>query len=237
MVSPTENKNDRVIYDILCKILASPEKIKGVCEQSARRAARWSTPEHRELRTAQWIIHHYSNLTAAGGGASAIPGMIPGIGIVLSLFGAGALDAFLALKFEIEMTLALSHLAGFDITDAREHKIACLMACSALEDAYQEDKVPTIGRVLDLAISEYSTREMSKTLVKAFARAMMLLMAKKWSKFFPIVGIGIEMSVNKVLSAKLGRECWKAIVERRDRESAMVHPDHGDVFEGEIEDD
>ncbi len=208
-------KDARQVIAIIDKILASNESIIEVCNRCRKLAEKFSSENKVESRTAQLIIMHYSNLCAAGGGMSATGGLIPGVGIVLSLLGAGALDAFFAMKFELEMNLALTHLAGFDIANPYERKLAFLMACSALEDAYASDKEPTMANVIDIAMGEYSTRELSKTLTKAFVRVLMMIAAKKWVKFFPIVGIGIEASVNKVLSTRLGRECWRAIKLRR----------------------
>ena len=216
MVKKVDENDARQVIAVLEKILASNDSIKALCEKNKKIAQHLAKEDKVEKRTAQLIIMHYSNLCAAGGGASAIPGLIPGIGLIYTLLGTTALNSFLLLKFELEMSLALSHLAGFDIEDPRERKIAFLLACTALEDAYDEENEPSIGTVLDLAINEYSTRELSKTLVKAVARVMMMFLAKRWTRLFPFVGIGIEASVNKVLSAHLGRECWRAIRHRRD---------------------
>ena len=206
----------RQAIEILEKILQKNENIIKVVDKARKLAERTSSIENREFRTAQFVIMHYSNLCAAGGGASALTGLIPGVGTLLSVFGAGAVDGFLALKFELEMSLALAHLAGYDITDPRERKIAFLMACAGLEDAYNAEKDPTIKSVIDLAVSEYSTRELSKTLTKAFARALMFVTAKKWTRLFPIVGIAIGASINKVLTTKLGHSIWKTLNERKD---------------------
>ncbi|MBR4984822.1 MAG: hypothetical protein IKY83_03650 [Proteobacteria bacterium] len=210
-----QDESARQAIEILDKILQKDDAIIKVVKNAEKFAERTSKVENRENRTAQFIVMHYSNLCAAGGGASALTGLIPGLGTILSVFGAGAADAFLALKFELEMSLALAHLAGYDISDPRERKIAFLMACKGLEDAYNADKEPNIKSVIDLAVGEYSTRELSKTLTKAFARAIMFFAAKKWTRFFPIVGIAIGASINQVLTAKLGYSIWKSISIRK----------------------
>ncbi|MBQ9816843.1 MAG: hypothetical protein IJM59_05180 [Proteobacteria bacterium] len=215
----TKNITDddaREVIKILDKILAKKESIHAISEKARKFAQSAKTPEKQDKRAASLIIMHYSNLCAVGGGASAIPGIIPGVGLIYSLLGTGAVDAFLVLKFELEMSLALADYAGFDISDPRERKIAFLLACSALEEAYDVEKEPTLANILDLAISEYSSRELSKGLAKGLARALMLFASKRWTKFFPVIGIGIEASVNKVLSTRLGNECWRAIKHRRD---------------------
>lgn len=212
----SEDKSARQVLATLDKVLAKPATIIAVCERSAKIAERCSTPEKRLQRTAQLIIMHYSNLCAIGGGASGLPGMIPGIGLIYSLLGSVGIDAFLNLKFNIEMSLALSHLAGFDITDPRERKLAFILACAAIADAFEDDKDPSLARIIDIATNEYSTSELTKTLIKALARVIILFNAKKLTRFFPVISMGIEASINKAKSAKLGRECWKAYKLRRD---------------------
>ena len=204
------NDHARLMISALEKVLAKNDSIIAVCNRCAKLADRCANPDKRLQRTAQLVIMHYSNLCAAGGSASILPGFIPGLGLVYSLLGSGALDAFLALKFELEMSLALAHIAGFDISDPQERKLAFILACSALEDAYESDKEPSLANVIDLALNEYSSRELSKTLIKAVAKVLLLFNAKKLSRFFPVIGIGIEASVNKVLSSRLGSEGWKA---------------------------
>lgn len=209
------HENDaREAIRILDQIVASNDKIRMVVDKCMNLAEKAGKSENSRNRAAQLIIAHYSNLCAMSGGASGLPGMIPFVGPVLSIFGAGALDAVMQLKFEIEMVLALSVLAGRNIDDPKERKIAYLMACTSLEDAYNSSKEPTLKSIVDLALGEYSTRELTKTMVKAVARVIMMMTAKKWTKYFPIVGIMVGVSMNKILTEHTGRACWRVIKRR-----------------------
>ncbi len=201
---------------VLDKLVASNDSIKKVVDKAVLYAEKMTNDEHkREKYASRMIIMHYSNLVAAGGGASAIPGLIPFVGPILSIFGVAALDAIIALKFELEMTLALSHLAGFNIDDQRERKIDFLLVCTSLEEAYDYDKEPSLKDIIDLAMSEFSTRELSKTLAKTLARVIVMMSCKRLTRYIPLVGIVIGASVNKVLSARTGRECWRALKHRK----------------------
>ena len=201
---------------VLDKLVASNDSIKKVVEKAVLCAEKMTNDEHkREKYASRMIIMHYSNLVAAGGGASAIPGLIPFVGPILSIFGVAALDAIIALKFQLEMTLALSHLAGFNIDDQRERKIDFLLVCTSLEEAYDYDKEPSLKDIIDLAMSEFSTRELSKTLAKTLARVIVMMSCKRLTRYIPLVGIVIGASVNKVLSARTGRECWRALKHRK----------------------
>lgn len=205
----------REVIKVIDKLIASDEAIIKVCKRAQNYAEKLTAdPEKQQKYAANMIIMRYSDLTAVGGGASAIPGMIPFVGPIFSVFGVAALDAVVALKFELEMVLALSHLAGFDIADPKERKLGFLLVCASLEDAYDSEKEPSILQIVDLAMSEFSTRELSKTLAKTVARVIVMMSCKRLTRFIPVVGIAIGASVNKVLSAQTGRECWRALKHR-----------------------
>ena len=209
-------KDARQAIKILDQMVADSDKIRRVVARCKDLAEKAGKPENARNRAAQLIIAHYSNLCAASGGASGLPGLIPVIGTVFSIFGAGAVDAIMQLKFEIEMILALSVLAGRDIDDPKERKVAFLMACTSLEEAYETSDEPSLKSIVDLAMGEYSTRELSKSLVKAVARVIMMFAAKKWTRYFPVVGCLVGASMNKVLTEHTGRACWRVIRKRAD---------------------
>ena len=218
--SQSSEADARRVIRVVERLVADSDDIEAICEKARRAAASAPDELHRERRAVRYIIRHYSNLTALGGGASGLPGLLPVVGSVFSVFGAGALDAVLALKFELEMALALSSLAGFDIEEPKERKFAFLLACASLADAYAADKEPTLAQVVDIAMGEFSTREMSKSLIKMMARVIVMMTAKRMTRFVPFVSLAVGASVNKVMSAHTGFECWMALKRRRDAKKA-----------------
>ena len=205
---------------ILEKILASNDSIRKVVSRCEAAAVHFSKDKKtRERRVAHLIIGHYANLCALSGGASGIPALIPFVGSIYSIFGASTADAIAALKFEIEMALALTSFMGYDIDDPRERKLAIIMACAALEEAFHRDRPTTIFDIVDSAFAEYSTRQLSKTMAKLFARAILTLVAKRWTRLFPLVGIAIGGTVNALMSAHTGNGCYLALCRRRRRDA------------------
>lgn len=212
VMSEKHEEGARNVIKILDRILADNERIKTVAGRCGRAARRLGKPGSEMNRTANLVIAHYSNLCAVGGGASGLPGLIPVVGTVLSVFGTGAIDAIIALKFEIEMVLALFVVAGRDIDDPVERKIACLMACESLDGSFKSEREPDWKAIVDVAMSEYSTRELSKTFLKAISKAIFSISAKCSSKkYFPVVGIVVGASMNKVLTEHTGHACWRMI--------------------------
>lgn len=211
--------NEDKHIEILEKILASNDSIRKVVTKCEVAAVHFSNKKTRERRVAQLIIGHYSNLCALSGGASGIPALIPFVGTIYSIFGASTADAIAALKFEVEMSLALTSYMGYDIDDPRERKLAIITACAALEEVFNRNRPTTLFDVVDSALSEYSTRQLSKTMVKLFARAVLALVAKRWTRFFPLVGIAIGGAVNAMMTAHTGHGCYIALCRRRRRDA------------------
>ncbi len=209
--------NDKI--SILEKILADNDSIRKVVAKAKASAASFKDPKMRERAAVRSIITHYANRCAITGGATALPSLIPFIGTIYSIFGAASADAIAALKFEVEMALALTDYMGYDIDDPKERKIAIVLACAALEDAFDADKPMTLFQVMQSAASEYSTREFTKSLAKLITRAIFAIASKKWTRFFPIVGIAIGGGMNMIMSMHTGRGCYNAIRRRKRNES------------------
>lgn len=211
------NENKQIA--ILEKILASNDSIRSVVAKCEAAAVHLSHEKTRERRVVQLIIGHYANLCALSGGASGLPALIPFVGSLYSIFGASAADAIAALKFEIEMALALTSYMGYDIDDSRERKLAIIMACATLEEAFHRDRPVTVFDLVDSALAEYSTRQLSKTMLKLFTRAVLTLTAKRWMRFFPLVGMAVGGVVNAMMSAHTGHGCYLTLCRRRRRDA------------------
>ena len=215
------SNNDDKKLAILEKIIASNDSIRAVVAKARTRAEKTvkklklSDEKISEKIAVRHIIAHYANMCALTGGASGLPALIPVIGHIYSIFGASTADALAALKFEIEMALALSDYMGYDIDDPKERQIAIGLACASLENAAKSKNPLKAKDVVDYALAEYSTRELSKTIIKLISRAIFALTAKRWTRFFPVVGIAIGGAVNKILTMHTGRGCYNAIRRRK----------------------
>jgi hypothetical protein len=56
------------------------------------------------------IIQNYSYAAAFGGGATALTGVVPGLGQIIAAFGGTTADSALCMKFQLEMIMALATL-------------------------------------------------------------------------------------------------------------------------------
>ena len=73
------------------------------------------TEDEIQDKVAEHIISNYSYYTAFTGGATALVGVIPGLGTVIAAVGGTTADAAVTMKWEIEMIMALATVYGRDI--------------------------------------------------------------------------------------------------------------------------
>jgi len=196
------------------RMLATPEEIRAVVEGFRREGA------VRTAQVSERVISHYSNWSALAGGASAVPGIIPGIGTLTVVLGSTLAEMAYVLKLETEMCLALSYAHGFDVRERRERQLALLLAAvHTSEVTTGRNVLLDIGDISLTAVSNYGTRELEKLLLRvstAIAIALLVKSAPKaLLKAIPFIGIGIGAGFNKFVSTKVGRAAQHWLVWRR----------------------
>lgn len=100
-------------------ILADPAEIRratiGLKEQYRKRFSDSNSEDEINALVADKIISNYSYYAAFVGGATALTGVVPGLGTVIATFGGATADAALSMKYQIEMTMALATVYGHNI--------------------------------------------------------------------------------------------------------------------------
>ncbi len=113
-------------------ILADPADIKREAQKlsdkyKTKYGSKKSEEEIREM-VAKKIISNYSYYAAFTGGATALTGVVPGLGTVVATFGGAAADTALTMKYQIEMVMALAVAYGHDIEKEEEQRICLVVA-------------------------------------------------------------------------------------------------------------
>lgn len=113
-------------------ILADPADIKAETQKlldkyRARHEAKKRAEEIQEMVTKK-IISNYSYFAAFAGGATALTGVVPGLGTVIAAFGGAAADTALTMKYQIEMVMALAVIYGHDIETEEEKRLCMIIA-------------------------------------------------------------------------------------------------------------
>ncbi|MBI3725311.1 EcsC family protein [bacterium] len=178
-------------------------------------------------------IAHYAWSAALSGGATALPGIVPGLGSLLAVTGGTLVDMGLLLKFEVELSLVLSTLHGFDIAREEERQLAFLLASVGTYDARTGwSYLGDVARAEVVAIWNYAPRELSKMLVTVMAKLALVLISRSFVRALPLVGIGVGASMNKVLTERVGERC-KNELRRRKPTVRVVRPED-DVVDAKV---
>ena len=201
------------------RIVDSPAKIQARVDETVE-WARGKLPDDAssdEIRGSveRQLISHYSNRTAIAGGASALPGLVPGLGSVTALVGGGLLDMTLCLKYEVEMVLALASLRGYDIEDARERQLAYLLAAAHTYEATGgRNPLPDLVKTEIDAVWHYTPRQLAKLVGSMFVRLALMLAGRGLTRAIPFVGMVVSSAANKTLTSRVGKSIIKALDQR-----------------------
>jgi uncharacterized protein (DUF697 family) len=212
------------------RLVMSDDHLREVVDACAERARAGGAKDLQKAGGDQ-IVRHFSNRAALVGGATALPGLVPGAGTVVALGGVLA-DMTLLLKLEVEMALALTHHYGFDIEDEEERQLAFLLASVATHDAHTgKSFLKDVVRVEGTAIWNYAPRRVARVL----AHSLVILLALRFGwgsvlRAIPVVGVGIGVGANKLLTLKVGKRCMSdlearvAVMRRKQQRKAAPPP-------------
>ena len=205
-----ENTSGETLLSVIESIIRSDTEIIAEVERLKVRG-----PDKSVAEIASEIIVMYSNRSAISGGASALPALIPGWGTLVTMVGSALLDTALLLKFEVEMSLALSWNAGFDIRESSERQMAFLLASISTYDIRNGDNfIVDVLQAEGVAIWNYAPRQVSKVLLIVLGRLALMNAGKSMLKALPLVGVAIGSGVNKYLTTRIGNQCTERLQER-----------------------
>lgn len=218
-----DESHGRKLLNVVERIIADTDSLVALSKDHLRRALAVKPDDEAAARVAasEEIIRHFSNRTAVSGGLAALPALLPGVGTLAALAGGALADVGLVLKFEVEMSLTLSHLYGFDITREEERNLAFLLASVSTYDAksggnFFADVVQAEG----IAIWKYTPRQVGKLLLTVLSKLALLQVGKGLVRAVPFVGIAVNSSVNKVLTKRVGERLVSELTQRRAQEDA-----------------
>ena len=83
-------------------------------------------------RVADLIIRRFAARTAVVGGGTAIGGVFPGAGTLISAIGGSTADALTCTKLQVDMCLCLAGAFGHDMASEETFHLACLLAAGGV---------------------------------------------------------------------------------------------------------
>lgn len=198
------------------RIVASSESIRATVDAAKLKVKGELRGDALREATARELIRGYSNRAAIAGGVSGLPALVPGVGSIALAIGGGLAELTLLLKWEVEMTLGLSHLYGFDIDDPRERQLGFLMASVGTYDATGKNFFVDVMKVEGTAIWNYAPRAVGRMVVSAMAMVAALYLWRGLLKAVPFLGMAVGSSMNKVLTTRVGERCMRDCRTRRE---------------------
>lgn len=193
-------------------ILASPVAIKKESEQIRARilekySGKKSTSEINSL-AAKKIISRYSYYAAFAGGASSLPGTIPGVGTVVSTVGGTSTDIVLTMKFQIEMIMAIATIYGIDIENEEQKRICFLVAgLGALNQSAKEGGKRMGSQAFIRMVRQQLKGSVLLAVKKVFQKVGLTFTRKALEKNIPFgIGVVLGVSINKGLTVYVGRK-------------------------------
>ena len=155
---------------------------------------------------AEKIISNYSYYTAFVGGATALTGIIPGLGTVLATFGGATADAALSMKYQIEMTMAIATIYGHDITIEEEKRMCLIVAGLGAINEAAKSGAKELGKKASVKMmQQYLKGATLQTVKEIFKKVGINFVRKSAEKAIPFgIGVVIGFSANKGLTWYVG---------------------------------
>lgn len=220
----TDKNSKPLLLSAVETVLADPKEVRkrafdtvAKCREKVGVAI--SEPELKQLAS-QKIVSRYSNKAAMVGGATALVGVIPGLGTIIGATGGAMSDAALCMKFQLEMTWELATIHGRDI-DVEEEKNLCLLLAgfgAFNEIAKQGGTRMGIAALANMS-RPYLRGAATKALQLLFKRLGVMFARKAFEKAIPFgVGFGISVVTNKAITHYVGKEVTNFFVKQAEEQ-------------------
>lgn len=181
--------------------------------QSKQRYPNDTEWRHQE-RVADKIISRYSRVSAMAGGATALTGVVPGLGTIVAATGGAAVDAAVSMKLQIDMCMCLLEAFDYDLTSEDARHLAFLIAATGtLQKAGVEAGVRLGSQAGVRMLRQYLKGAALQTVKILFKRVGITFVRKSIEKAIPFgIGVAIGSSANYGLTKYVGKQAKKWFV-------------------------
>lgn len=173
-------------------------------DDEADRAARLKA----QRAAADKVVSNYSYYTAMSGGATALAGVVPGLGTVVAAVGGATADVVVTMKFEVEMVMALATVYGHDVTETEMRRLCLLIAGLGTVTSAATEGAKVVGEKAFVRLVREHLRAGTLVAVKqAFKKVGLTFTRKGLEKAAPFgIGVVLGFSANKTLTYYVGRK-------------------------------
>ena len=209
--TPNDKSNDKpALLKAIELVLAEPVEImketQAIHDQFRRKHSGEKTDDDIANMVVKKIISNYSYYTAFVGGATALTGVVPGLGTVIATFGGATADAALSMKFQIEMTMAIAVVYGHDITIEEEKRLCLIVAgLGAINQAAKEGGKTIGSKAFVKMTQQYLKGATLQAVREIFKKVGVTFTRKAVEKAIPFgIGVVVGFSANKALTWYVG---------------------------------
>lgn len=191
-------------------VLAEPAEIKkealAIKEKYYNKYADSKTDTEIDGKIIDKIISNYSYFTAFVGGATALTGVIPGLGTAIATFGGATADAALSMKYQIEMTMAIATICGHNIEIEEEKRICLIIAgLGTINEAAKQGGKQVGAKAFKKMAQQYLKGATLQAVKEIFKKVGITFTRKAVEKAIPFgIGAVIGFSANKGLTYYVG---------------------------------
>ena len=227
-MTDTQKKDDgSLLLSAVQAVAISPEKALKIVAQY-RKAARKTNPAASDTEVEKLvsnkIINRYSKYASLSGGVSALPGVIPGVGSLVSMFGGGFVDMTACMKIQVDMTMLLATNFGWDLNDHDAIYMTMLIAVvGSLEKMGVGVGVPVASKAGVKMLQQYLKGATLIVLKQFLGRFGLQFTRIGLEKIVPLgVGLVASSGLNYAFTQYVGHEAVKCFtIERQMRQ----HPE------------
>jgi len=216
-----EKNDDSKLLKFIQRWAISPEEAREIANkyrhQSESKYPKDAPARHQE-RVADKIIARYAKLSAMSGGATALVGIVPGLGTALATVGGGLADTAACMKLQVDMACCLAEAFGYDLNKQDARDLAFLIAAGgALEKAGEQLGVKLASKAGVRLLREYLKGTALQAVKQFFRRVGIIFTRKALEKALPFgVGVVIGGSANYALTRYIGAQAKEWFVLDRE---------------------
>ena len=224
-MSDDKPEGDSRLLKAVEAIAISPKDARAMVTQY-KIIAQKSNPKASEKQlqelVAKKIISRYSKMSATSGGATALAGVIPGIGTAIAMVGGGLTDATIGMKFQVDMSMCIAEAFGWDLTSEDARQLSFLIAAGgSLEKFGVEVGTAFASKAGVNMVRQYLKGATLQALKEMFKRVGITFTRKALEKAIPFgVGVVIGSAANYALTQYVGNTALKWFTTDRDMGNA-----------------
>ena len=157
------------------------------------------------------IISRYAKLSATSGGATALTGVVPGIGTALALVGGGLTDATISMKFQVDMTMCIAEAMGWDMTNEDARRATYLIVgMGALEKFGIDEGTKLASKAGVKLVKKYLSGAVLMVTKEIFQKFGITFTRKAFEKALPLgIGVVIGASFGYALTKYVGKATYQ----------------------------